>query len=293
MVCGLCAGHMSSATFVLSLQQSERQILLSGRRCWRTWSPSNGWCSRMEAEFEDVCKKYKRHYLQQELTDVERKLVMDFVEYFLAQWGPGSHASKWYAGAHPFSLTNNQVESDLQRIFGELFFHFFSQPGYGRQPQGNKGQPHVPDRASAWPIHPSTRAAGKFLSSLLEPQIKTIIFRFSSVLPPVCVVKCLVKSRGTDDTFLRSVHLIKFGDVYLIFTFTFRFCLSFLQYAFASVWSNHVELTIPFYIPCTFSIFIPPSLIFLHANVQINYFLIFLLFFTMNLQMVLQFIGFK
>ena len=123
MVCGLCAGHMSSATFVLSLQQSERQILLSGRRCWRTWSPSNGWCSRRQSS--RTCVRNKRHYLQQELTVVERKLVMDFVEYFLAQWGPGSHASKWYAGAHPFSLTNNQVESDLQRIFGELFFQFF------------------------------------------------------------------------------------------------------------------------------------------------------------------------
>ena len=83
------------------------------------------WMVQSEAEFEDVRKKYERHYLQQELTDVERELVMDFVEYFLAQWGPGSHASKWYAGAHPFSLTNNQVQPDLQRIFGELFFHFF------------------------------------------------------------------------------------------------------------------------------------------------------------------------
>ena len=52
------------------------------------------------------------------------------------------------------------------------------------------------------------------------------------------------------------------------------FCLSFLQYAFPNVWSNHVKLTIPFYIPCTFSIFIPPSLIFLHVNVQIIHFLI-------------------
>ena len=144
------------------------------------------WMVQSEAEFEDVCEKYKRHYLQQELTDVERKLVMDFVEYFLAQWGPGSHASNWYAGAHPFSLTNNQVESDLQRIFGELFFHFFSQPGYGRQPQGNKGQPHVPDRASAWPIHPSTRAAGKYLSSLLEPQINNYHFPFF-VCPSSCM----------------------------------------------------------------------------------------------------------
>ena len=44
-----------------------------------------------------------------ELSESERKLVTDFITYFLAQWGPGSHAAQWYAGAHPFSLTNNQV----------------------------------------------------------------------------------------------------------------------------------------------------------------------------------------
>ena len=32
------------------------------------------WMVQSEAEFEDVCKNNKRHYLQQELTDVERKL---------------------------------------------------------------------------------------------------------------------------------------------------------------------------------------------------------------------------
>ena len=67
------------------------------------------WMAQSEAEFELVCKKFKSHYLEQDLSEVERKLVTDFIEYFLSQWGPGSHAAGWYAGAHPFSLTNNQV----------------------------------------------------------------------------------------------------------------------------------------------------------------------------------------
>ena len=67
------------------------------------------WMAQSEEEFNMVCEQYKEHYLQQELTELERKLVTDFITYFLAQWGPGSHAAQWYAGAHPFSLTNNQV----------------------------------------------------------------------------------------------------------------------------------------------------------------------------------------
>ena len=67
------------------------------------------WMAQSEAEFELVCEKFKSHYLEQDLGEVERKLVTDFIEYFLSQWGPGSHAAGWYAGAHPFSLTNNQV----------------------------------------------------------------------------------------------------------------------------------------------------------------------------------------
>ena len=67
------------------------------------------WMAQSEAEFELVCEKFKSHYLEQDLGEVERKLVTDFVEYFLSQWGPRNHAAGWYAGAHPFSLTNNQV----------------------------------------------------------------------------------------------------------------------------------------------------------------------------------------
>ena len=71
------------------------------------------WMAQSEAEFNLVCEQYKEHYLQQELSELERKLVTDFITYFLAQWGPGSHAAQWYAGAHPFSLTNNQVINRL------------------------------------------------------------------------------------------------------------------------------------------------------------------------------------
>ena len=71
------------------------------------------WMAQSKAEFNLVCEQYKEHYLQQELSELERKLVTDFITYFLAQWGPGSHAAQWYAGAHPFSLTNNQVINRL------------------------------------------------------------------------------------------------------------------------------------------------------------------------------------
>ena len=50
------------------------------------------WMAQSEEEFNMVCEQYKEHYLQQELTELERKLVTDFITYFLAQWGPG-HSS--------------------------------------------------------------------------------------------------------------------------------------------------------------------------------------------------------
>ena len=53
------------------------------------------WMAQSEAEFELVCEKFKSHYLEQDLSEVERKLVTDFIEYFLSQWGPGSHAPGW------------------------------------------------------------------------------------------------------------------------------------------------------------------------------------------------------
>ena len=81
------------------------------------------WMAQSEAEFELVCEKFKSHYLEQDLGEVERKLVTDFVEYFLSQWGPGSHAAGWYAGAHPFSLTNNHVCCQFFKCFQVCFFY--------------------------------------------------------------------------------------------------------------------------------------------------------------------------
>ena len=52
------------------------------------------WMAQSEAEFNLVCEQYKEHYLQQELRELERKLVTNFITYFLAQWGPGSHAAQ-------------------------------------------------------------------------------------------------------------------------------------------------------------------------------------------------------
>ena len=43
------------------------------------------WMGQSEAEFNLVCEQYKEHYLQQELSELERKLVTDFITYFLAQ----------------------------------------------------------------------------------------------------------------------------------------------------------------------------------------------------------------
>ena len=37
------------------------------------------WMAQSEAEFNLVCKQYKEHYLQQELSELERKLVTDFI----------------------------------------------------------------------------------------------------------------------------------------------------------------------------------------------------------------------
>ena len=77
------------------------------------------WMAQSEAEFDVVCNQLKSHYLEQELSERERTLVTDFMDYFLSQWGPGSHTAQWYAGAHPFSLTNNQVISCF--LFGRKF----------------------------------------------------------------------------------------------------------------------------------------------------------------------------
>ena len=124
------------------------------------------WMAQSEAEFNLVCEQYKEHYLQQELSELERKLVTDFITYFLAQWGPGSHAAQWYAGAHPFSLTNNQVINRLSISKRKNACVFYSDVVKKmRSLQGMEGthkevKANLLLRASLGPAHPDAGAAG-------------------------------------------------------------------------------------------------------------------------------------
>ena len=118
------------------------------------------WMVESEAEFTIVCEKFKLHYLEQDLSELERKLVSDFITYFLGQWGPGSHAANWYAGAHPFSLTNNQVLAVLPffKCFAMHFIKIYS--GLRRDSQRSQSQSYLPNRASIGPVYTDAGATG-------------------------------------------------------------------------------------------------------------------------------------
>ena len=122
------------------------------------------WMAQSEAEFELVCEKFKSHYLEQDLSEVERKLVTDFIEYFLSQWGPGSHAAGWYAGAHPFSLTNNQVCCQFFSNVIQVCLFYGTCSGIGGNTQGSQEEPHISNRAAIGPAHTDAGAAGNLIS---------------------------------------------------------------------------------------------------------------------------------
>ena len=73
------------------------------------------WMAQSEEEFIVLCNKLKQHYTSMKLSDNECTLVKAFLEYFLTQWGPGSHAMNWFAGANPFSITNNQGQEGYHK----------------------------------------------------------------------------------------------------------------------------------------------------------------------------------
>ena len=52
-----------------------------------------------------------------DLTAKAATATSNFFQYFLTQWGPDSHVSNWFAGAHPFVLTNNQGSEGTQVSF--------------------------------------------------------------------------------------------------------------------------------------------------------------------------------
>ena len=73
------------------------------------------WMAQSEQEFTVLCDQLEQHYTRKKLSGTERTLVKAFLDYFLAQWGPGSHAMNWFAGANPFSITNNQGQEGYHK----------------------------------------------------------------------------------------------------------------------------------------------------------------------------------
>ena len=71
--------------------------------------------AQSEQECTVLCDQLKQHYSSKKLSDTERTLVKAFLDYFLSQWGPGSHAMNWFAGANPFSITNNQGQEGYHK----------------------------------------------------------------------------------------------------------------------------------------------------------------------------------
>ena len=85
------------------------------------------WMCQTAAEFNRLTELLVQHYsTNPALSANELTLVSSFFDYFLQQWGPGSHVQNWYAGdcsktqrnhylhiphcagSHPFAVDNNQ-----------------------------------------------------------------------------------------------------------------------------------------------------------------------------------------
>ena len=59
------------------------------------------WSCHSEETFRVVFDLLEKKYQNiNEQTD-------NFFEYFREQWGPDSHVSRWYEGAHPWAISNN------------------------------------------------------------------------------------------------------------------------------------------------------------------------------------------
>ena len=85
------------------------------------------WMCQTAAEFNRLTELLVQHYsTNPALSANELTLVSSFFDYFLQQWGPGSHVQNWYAGdcskrqriqflhirncagSHSFAVDNNQ-----------------------------------------------------------------------------------------------------------------------------------------------------------------------------------------
>ena len=66
------------------------------------------WSVHSEKTFVVVFDLLEDKYTKGNFPASELTLLRDFFSYFRTQWGPESHVSKWYEGAHPFAVSNNQ-----------------------------------------------------------------------------------------------------------------------------------------------------------------------------------------
>ena len=66
------------------------------------------WMSQTEDEFRVVFSLLEEKYLKGDFTVKELEQLNIFFDYFREQWGPDSHVSKWYEGAHPYHISHNQ-----------------------------------------------------------------------------------------------------------------------------------------------------------------------------------------
>ena len=67
------------------------------------------WACTSEDTFVVVFNLLEEKYSQEDAhTAQELVLLQDFFAYFKEQWGPDSHVHRWYEGANPWSVSNNQ-----------------------------------------------------------------------------------------------------------------------------------------------------------------------------------------
>jgi hypothetical protein len=66
------------------------------------------WMMQTDVEFQLCIKLLVKHYSNLKLPKDIKKAVVEFFDYFVKQWGPGSHVQNWFAGANPFGVSNNQ-----------------------------------------------------------------------------------------------------------------------------------------------------------------------------------------
>ena len=66
------------------------------------------WMCQIEEKFGVVFQLLEDKFLLGQINEQEMEKLTEFFDYFRKQWGPGSHVSKWYEGAHPFHPGHNQ-----------------------------------------------------------------------------------------------------------------------------------------------------------------------------------------